>query len=80
MINFSINGVSYKIREGMTWGEWVNSRYNDTELTIIQHWQAGKIIGVTESYCLGGAYNWVHPTDLIQASNYQLVHEVAEPT
>lgn len=35
MINFSINGVSYKIREGMTWGEWVNSRYNDTELTII---------------------------------------------
>ena len=35
MLTFSINGVSYKIREGMTWGEWVNSRYNDTELTII---------------------------------------------
>ena len=41
MITFTVNGVSHRAIKGMTWGEWVNSRYNDTELTIVTHWQAG---------------------------------------
>lgn len=27
-INFTVDGVSYKAREGMTWGEWIDSKYN----------------------------------------------------
>lgn len=80
MINFSINGVSYKIREGMTWGEWVNSRYNNTELTIIQHWQAGKLIGINSTTYLQGPSRYIHPEDLIQAYNYTTYYEIAEPT
>lgn len=78
MITFSIDGVSYQIREGMTWGEWVNSRYNDTELTIVTHWQASDVIGVSPSYVLE-PYIYVKPQALIQAKDYSLGQETAEP-
>lgn len=78
MITFTINGVSHRAIRGMTWGEWVNSRYNDTELTIVTHWQAGQIIGVSPSYVLR-PYGYIRPTDLIQAEGYTLGQETAEP-
>ncbi len=28
LIEFTIEGVTYKAKEGMTWNEWVNSKYN----------------------------------------------------
>ena len=33
-ITFYINGVTYHAREGMTWGEWVNSEYNTAGASI----------------------------------------------
>ena len=78
MTTFTINGVSHRAIKGMTWGEWVNSRYNDTELTIVTHWQVGQIIGVSPSYVLR-PYGYIRPTDLIQAEEYTLGQETAEP-
>ncbi len=79
MTTFTINGVAHRAIKGMTWGEWVNSRYNDTELTIITHWQNGEVIGVTSSYLLR-PYTHVHPNEVIQAEEYRLGQETAEPT
>ena len=28
LITFTIDGIEYQAEEGMTWGEWVNSKYN----------------------------------------------------
>lgn len=33
-INFTINGITYKAKEGSTWEEWVNSKYNTLGYTI----------------------------------------------
>lgn len=79
MTTFTINGVSHRAIKGMTWGEWVNSRYNDTELTIVTHWQAGQIIGVSPSYVLRPYGGYIRPTDLIQAEEYTLGRETPEP-
>ena len=32
LISFTIDGTSYQAEEGMTWGEWVNSSYNNSGL------------------------------------------------
>ena len=28
IVEFSVDGVVYQAEEGMTWGEWVDSKYN----------------------------------------------------
>lgn len=78
MITFTVNGVSHRAIKGMTWGEWVNSRYNDTELTIVTHWQAGQMIGISSDYILRPS-TYVRPNEIIQAEEYRLGREVSEP-
>ena len=34
MINFTIDGTSYQAEEGMTWGDWVNSEYDNDEFRV----------------------------------------------
>ena len=34
LITFTIDGVEYQAEEGMTWGEWVESKYNTIQYTI----------------------------------------------
>ena len=79
MITFTVNGVPHRAIKGMTWGEWINSRYNDTELTVIAHWQAGQIVGINSSYVIR-PYVYVRSDELIKAEEYSLGHETAEPT
>lgn len=78
MVTFTVNGVSHRAIKGMTWGEWINSRYNDTELTTVAHWQVGQVIGVNSTYLLR-PYVYVYPKDVIQAEEYRLGQETAEP-
>lgn len=79
MVTFTVNGVSHRAIKGMTWGEWVNSRYNDTELTVVTHWQAGQMIGISSDYILR-PHSYVRPNEVIQAEEYSLGREVSEPT
>lgn len=78
-VTFTVNGVSHRAIKGMTWGEWVNSRYNDTELTVVTHWQAGQMIGISSGYILR-PHSYVRPNEVIQAEEYSLGREVSEPT
>ena len=34
LISFTIDGTSYQAEEGMTWGDWVNSEYDNDEFTV----------------------------------------------
>ena len=34
IINFTIDGTSYQAEEGMTWGDWVNSEYDNDEFSV----------------------------------------------
>ena len=34
LISFTIDGTSYQAEEGMTWGDWVNSEYNNDEFSV----------------------------------------------
>lgn len=34
MIEFTINGTPYQAEEGMTWGEFVESSYNDGSVDV----------------------------------------------
>lgn len=78
-VTFTVNGVSHRAIKGMTWGEWVNSRYNDTELTVVTHWQAGQMIGISSGYILR-PHSYVRPNEVIQEEEYSLGREVSEPT
>ena len=33
LITFTVNGISYQAEEGMTWGDFINSEYNDGNFT-----------------------------------------------
>ena len=48
IISFTIEGNTYQAEEGMTWGEWVNSKYN--------------IGSVFQPYISGGL-EWVYSSD-----------------
>ena len=34
LISFTIDGTSYQAEEGMTWGDWVNSEYDNDEFSV----------------------------------------------
>ena len=34
LISFTIDGTSYQAEEGMTWGDWVNSEYDNDEFRV----------------------------------------------
>lgn len=47
-ITFTIEGTEYQAQEGMTWGEWVDSRYNTDGYIIFEgHW-------ITKDYSYDG--------------------------
>lgn len=35
MITFTIEGITYQAEEGMTWGQWIDSKYNDGSVTAL---------------------------------------------
>ena len=34
-IEFTIDGVSYNAKQGMTWEQWVNSEFNNNEIEYV---------------------------------------------
>ena len=55
IISFTIRGIEYLAREGMTWGEWCDSNYNtgdyesDTNYSYV-HTSGGYVIGNSDGY------------------------------
>ena len=49
LISFTIDGTSYQAEEGMTWREWISSKYNTNHFTI----EEGdcRTIRENEAYC-----------------------------
>ena len=70
MIEFTINGDTYQAEEGMTWGEWAESKYNITSMgiTAINIWN-GHVYGYnSQNYFLrekGICGNILYQTDII---------------
>lgn len=72
LISFTMLGVSYQAEEGMTWGEWVNSKYNTCGAYILSN---GKITLRASDFdyiynTTTDEYNGVYKTDIIQ-NNHQ---------
>ena len=68
-ISFTIEGVSYKAEEGMTWAEWIDSASNtiglylrDSDDGVYWDW-----------YCLFDASDAVKASDVIKAEAYTLI-------
>ena len=70
ILEFNVNGVSYQYEEGMTWEEWINSKYNideaETDGTYIYF----------NSENIGTNNTCINSSDLINNNlNYQIVFE-----
>jgi len=37
ILTFKVNRVNYQFEEGMTWGEWVNSKYNTSDFFVLNN-------------------------------------------
>ena len=61
LITFTIDNITYQAKEGMTWGEWVESNYNINNESGISEWY------FEESYTPSGNINvlrWVLASDI----------------
>ncbi len=69
-IEFRIDGETYQAREGMTWGEFVNSNYNTLGLWIDS---VDSVCFDSDNWCewsVGDEDNYVYIDDVIEAKNY----------
>lgn len=70
LITFIINSVQYQAVEGMTWGDWVNSKYNINNIysihedTIWSYWGKGNQAQVA----------YVVSSDVIISKKYNSYH------
>lgn len=70
MINFTLWGESYQAESGMTWYEWVHSKYNVDGWYIDSHEQ---IVTNDGAFCvLGSDYSIQRPTDVINGLSYSV--------
>lgn len=76
LITFTIDGVTYQAEPGMTWEEWVNSKYN-TDGYLVLNTAATKLVATSGSNTVEGksiqTAGTVHPTDkIIAGERYSL--------
>lgn len=73
-MTFTINGTSYQAEDGMTWGEWIASKYNTAGYLIEDPYvkfppASGAMVGPYVSTSTSGATNYfVEITDTILAN------------
>ena len=63
LISFTIDGTSYQAEEGMTWGDWVNSEYDNDEFRVDIN-----AIKKGFSFVSNGGSNIVYTNDQITAN------------
>lgn len=69
MIEFAINGTPYQAEEGMTWGEFVESSYNDGSVDVNTKYGYIRHSG---NYLSNSEWSYVMEADTIIAGfNYQ---------
>ena len=71
LITFTVDGVEYQAKEGMTWGEWCNSEYDNERFYIELD---DSICDSDSRYFIGTEVDYVYASDIIQKNyNYLLV-------
>ena len=50
LITFTIDGTTYQAIDGMTWGEWINSKYNTIGLTYAISPGGDKVVGTSSDF------------------------------
>ena len=69
LITFRYASTNYQAEEGMSWGEWVNSEYNPTSITVISRNYIGRDdgngAGVNVYYKQNGSKVYVKADDLV---------------
>lgn len=69
MIEFTINGTPYQAEEGMTWGEFVESDYNDGSVNVNKSYGYVK---QNSQYLASPEWGYVMEGDaIISGFNYQ---------
>lgn len=72
IITFTIMDIEYQAEEGMTWGEWVDSKYNTTDFYLSTRFSI--LYGEGESVHDGG-YAVISGDIILENHVYQLLHE-----
>ena len=69
MIEFTINGTPYQAEEGMTWGEFIESAYNDGSIST--NTKYGYVVH-NDQYLANPEWGFVMESDtIIIGFNYQ---------
>ena len=72
LFSFSIPEGTFNAEEGMTWGEWLDSEYNTTDLSVVWFNHIGHDNGygpeIELYYLQNGERVYVQPEDLIDSS------------
>ena len=84
-ITFTIDDVTYKGKEGMTWVEWVNSKYNTIGATTREdngliYTKVGETYGEHELICTveNNIYTYMDKNDVINNNvSYVIAHHGA---
>lgn len=50
LITFTIDGTTYQAIDGMTWEQWINSKYNTIGLTYAISPGGSKLVGTTNDF------------------------------
>ena len=68
-ISFSINGITYQAKSGMTWGQWVESDYNTGGFTISSDGEIELDVGGEYVVWESGDWEWIDQSDVIVANH-----------
>lgn len=74
LITFTIDGTTYQAEEGMTWGEWVDSSYNNGVYVLDS---GGLYIELASDTFFTVGYNdaFIKSTDVIENKDYVLISQ-----
>ena len=50
LITFTIDGTTYQAIDGMTWEQWINSKYNTIRLTYAISHSGDKVVGTSRDF------------------------------
>lgn len=74
-ITFTIDGIEYQAEDNMTWGEWVESKYNTIGITKQYQYMDSSgeyhFVYTNNKEIMTSGRHYVHESSVISADNYR---------
>ena len=75
MISFTIEDKIYQAEDGMTWGQWINSKYNDGSVTSPNLQSEWAVVMQNNIVITKGGVLYQYTKDIIE-NGYNYIYEI----